>query len=303
MKHNTPFHQPARIRSSARRSPATAFTLIELMVVIAIIGLLAAILFPVFSRVRENARRSTCQSNLKQIGLGIMQYIQDNDDTMPRSYFTNTPFGGKEEQDTGDSNAAVRYKWMDAAFPYVKSEQLFSCPSADAKSVGIAVSSYTSNRYRYRSGATGAGVASSRIHGSYVINNGYPNVTDWVLHGPLARKMSAIQTASSTILVADGNGGEQFGPPNNLSVLRIVDTVDPNLLLNGSLGDENEAASAMVQRHLETTNVLFCDGHVKAQRLTDYGDASCVKYDRFGNKANINTDLVVEVATPATGCP
>lgn len=54
------------------RNGETGFTLIELLVVIAIIAILAAILFPVFARARENARRASCQSNLKQIGLGIM---------------------------------------------------------------------------------------------------------------------------------------------------------------------------------------------------------------------------------------
>jgi type II secretory pathway pseudopilin PulG len=54
-----------------------------MLVVIAIIGLLAAILFPVFSRIRENARRSSCQSNMKQLGLGIMQYVQDFDERFP----------------------------------------------------------------------------------------------------------------------------------------------------------------------------------------------------------------------------
>ena len=65
------------------------FTLIELLVVIAIISLLAAILFPVFSRARENARRSSCLSNLKQIGLGMMQYTQDYDERYPMGAYKN----------------------------------------------------------------------------------------------------------------------------------------------------------------------------------------------------------------------
>ena len=88
-----------------------AFTLIELLVVIAIIAILAAILFPVFARARENARRSSCQSNLKQIGLGIAQYTQDYDEIMPRAdYGASSP----EEPSTGLDG---RYKWMDAIFP------------------------------------------------------------------------------------------------------------------------------------------------------------------------------------------
>ena len=62
-----------------KRNSRSAFTLIELLVVIAIIAILAAILFPVFARARENARRTSCISNMKQISLGMLQYVQDYD--------------------------------------------------------------------------------------------------------------------------------------------------------------------------------------------------------------------------------
>ena len=96
-----------------------AFTLIELLVVIAIISILAAILFPVFARARENARRSSCMSNLKQIGLGIMMYTQDYDERLPSSKANNG----------GDTRAGVRQGFYNYIEPYVKNVQVFKCPS------------------------------------------------------------------------------------------------------------------------------------------------------------------------------
>lgn len=105
--------QPTLASFSAPR-PTRAFTLIELLVVIAIIALLAAILFPVFGRARENARRASCQTALKQLGLGFMQYVQDNDELYVR----------------GDVQSGVpSMGWAGKLYPYVKSSQVFSCPS------------------------------------------------------------------------------------------------------------------------------------------------------------------------------
>lgn len=94
---------------SGQHSARRGFTLIELLVVIAIIAILAAILFPVFARARENARRSSCQSNLKQIGLGVAMYLDDYDNGYPVY-----------------SQLSNLYVCLD---PYLKSSQLWVCPS------------------------------------------------------------------------------------------------------------------------------------------------------------------------------
>jgi len=103
----------------------SGFTLIELLVVIAIIAILAAILFPVFARARENARKSSCMSNVKQLGMGVTMYVQDYDEAFPLRY-----------QGTS-GNTGVR--WYPLAGqptyllePYVKSTAAFRCPSVTA---------------------------------------------------------------------------------------------------------------------------------------------------------------------------
>ncbi len=94
-----------------------AFTLIELLVVIAIIALLAAILFPVFQSVRENARRTACLSNQKQLGLALMQYVQDNDETYPSGALLLV-----------NPVAPTGLGWAGQCFPYVKSIGIYACP-------------------------------------------------------------------------------------------------------------------------------------------------------------------------------
>lgn len=89
------------------------FTLIELLVVIAIIAILAAILFPVFAQAREKARQTSCLSNLKQLGTGLMMYAQDYDECVCPPY--NYP----------NDNMT----WDRLVQPYVKNWQIIQCPS------------------------------------------------------------------------------------------------------------------------------------------------------------------------------
>lgn len=69
-----------------------AFTLIELLTVIAIIGILAAILIPVVGRVRDHARTAACTSNLRQLGLAVLLYANENDDFLPPSRHPSLEF-------------------------------------------------------------------------------------------------------------------------------------------------------------------------------------------------------------------
>ena len=99
-----------------------AFTLIELLVVIAIIAILAAILFPVFAQAREKARATSCLSNTKQMGLGMMMYAQDNEETYPNvAYDIPNP--------SGPTPATVRFPWSDAIQPYSKNRAVIQCPN------------------------------------------------------------------------------------------------------------------------------------------------------------------------------
>ncbi len=116
--------------ATARR----AFTLIELFVVIAIIAILAAILFPVFAKTRDKARQTACLSDTKQIGTGIMMYVQDYDETYPRLAL--------KAADTPERQSWAPFSVFEAVGPYIKNGiENVSWAATDAnKPVPLAIS-------------------------------------------------------------------------------------------------------------------------------------------------------------------
>ena len=203
----------------------SAFTLIELLVVIAIIAILAAILFPVFARARENARRSSCISNMKQIGLGIMQYAQDYDEQM-------VLIG------TQSSSSCTR-PWGENIQPYMKSKQVFKCPSSTSEAV-VACSD-VANRVFANYVANGANYQTASNQGF-----GYDRPLDmvqWDTGTVRSTSLAQITSPSQSIEVV-----EYEGTGNRSNVATTSST-------NGMFDFTN---------HLAMTNYLFVDGHVKS---------------------------------------
>ncbi len=190
----------------------SGFTLIELLVVIAIIAILAAILFPVFARARENARRSSCQSNLKQIALGIKQYTQDYDERFP-NIPTTAP---------ADSPG-----WGYAVQPYLKSEQIFQCPSDSGAVLNPADPATDTLIER---------AATAGFSDYYINFNLGGSGTD----GPGISE-AAVDYSSNTVMNGEGTSGSaNFNQPSN--------------------------PGSGQARHLEGSNYAFVDGHVKWYR-------------------------------------
>ncbi len=227
------FVRPTSLMRTKKRN---GFTLIELLVVIAIIAILAAILFPVFARARENARRASCQSNLKQIGLGIMQYSQDYDELM---------ISGRMSPNNADNQGG---NWQYMVQPYIKSYQVFACPSNTRNTdvmydgqvplvAGAANPTVTSYVAPIEVGGNGAAFGARGVAG--------PN-------------LAAFNNVAQTIMVADGNTAN--------SDMRLTNGNWTSATALGTNQNGKAGAPALFAGHLSTMNVLFVDGHVKAMK-------------------------------------
>jgi prepilin-type N-terminal cleavage/methylation domain-containing protein/prepilin-type processing-associated H-X9-DG protein len=269
----------------AMRRSRQGFTLIELLVVIAIIAILAAILFPVFAQAREKARQTSCLTNLKQIGTGLAMYLQDYDDVFPFNWFGRAPdvwWLSRPETGTG---AGLAYKWMDAIYPYVKNEQIFTCPSDPSPR----------REYIYRNRLTGQVPTTMARYettrwGSYCINmanwaqtpgRGVPPTSQWGDQGNhLLRTLAMVNAPAQTAWVVEGNGSFEVAWPNIAANPRIFNWNGVRVL--ALLPPTNVPAfhyeGAVVPRHQDRSNVVWCDGH-----------ASTMDVDRLNQRASEGT--------------
>jgi len=216
-----------------------AFTLIELLVVIAIISIIAAILFPAFASAREKARRTMCLSNQRQIGLGIMQYVEDNDEAMPNashgaigagSTGVWMPYNTYPASATGSPPVAHDFNITGSGiYPYIKNAQVFTCPDDSQGQV-------TGDSYAYNSCLTTPDQA----------------IPLWP-----GKSLSTVDKPSDTLLITEE--GNAPGISTNDGVLNMNNTggTTPAFDYNG-----------YSQRHDAGACVLLVDGHAKYYQYT-----------------------------------
>jgi prepilin-type N-terminal cleavage/methylation domain-containing protein/prepilin-type processing-associated H-X9-DG protein len=232
------------LKRSNNYAKTSGFTLIELLVVIAIIAILAAILFPVFARARENARRASCQSNLKQIGLGILQYSQDYDESYPYGW-------DYDGNGTGSNPEADLWRWQ--IQPYVKSTQIFTCPSgsvpaAHAANATLIIPPTVGMRYAY---LYNYGVNQNILTNFYASKATFRRPTT----------LSMLGKPAEMLLLADAVHN------------RIEDSFWP-VVNSGWQGATNAIPTSPdpeATRHLGGSTILYCDGHVKWQPQSKLG--------------------------------
>jgi len=244
------------------------FTLIELLVVIAIIALLAAILFPVFGKARESARRSSCQSNMKQIGLGFEQYKNDYDQYI---------VGSQVQVGT------TVYTWPTLIFPYIKNEQVFVCPSAPEGEFAPDATKLIASTKKYCAKTTNDGSSVSQVNAvSYgrnqieAANTGTVDTNGWVTTSPAFNSTAkpkfgfvgpnggqdsiveaAVEDPSGTIHMFDSMTGTTASACSQGSSIISIRTERRTDHFNF------DTASKISYRHFDGFNALYGDGHVK----------------------------------------
>lgn len=229
-----------------------AFTLIELLVVIAIIAILASILFPVFAQAREAARKTSCGSNIRQLGTAFQLYTQDYDEALPPASYV-----GARGATQPDNFGHFRWPWL--VLPYVKNMELFRCPS-DGSRYGSPTD--------YRDPANPSYGYLWGLFPNYGYNWWYlapdPTTSDPATASTgrsLGLGLAAVAAPAETVLLADSVWSPQGQP--NTTVLGYF-LIYPPSQWAGSPPVNGFSYGRVWPRHHEKANVLFADGHVQA---------------------------------------
>ena len=259
------------------RKRTLGFTLIELLVVIAIIAILAAILFPVFAQAREKARAISCLSNLKQIGLGVMMYAQDYDETYPMKSVEPPP---AIDNEMGNRFDWAPYSWREAVGPYIKNGiNQYPWISTDNKPRSFAQggiwkcpSTPGDSREQYDINEWISGAYSPGDNGTLIPTVG----SDGKTKGP-SMNMAGVSRPADKILVVEKGGRPEWNSPGRglfMDAWAWADYTAPYSGLRGNpkVCDEDsnngwgQCASMPRYRHTGSSNFVFADGHAKAYR-------------------------------------
>jgi len=232
------------------------FTLIELLTVVAIITIIAAILFPVFALAREKGRAATCLSNEKQLSLALQQYVSDNDSTYPNGIQATS--AGRIWQGEG---------WASQCLPYINSQGVFNCPTDTTSSQAFRE---TEVSYGYNINLVDQGEGYEDI---------LSGLTDPELNAP-SQTVMLFETSAVSVNLGSPREGADGSPPsstnfsasgngldNRLYAQTDATTSTANKYATGYLGGRVPLNLLQTQfpaadgRHSLGSNYVFCDGH------------------------------------------